>query len=157
MLHIGLRNTEPPLLSHASRAASMGETSAPTIDLFPMDESKPITPAILNHRPNAVYHPKVMPQIRLCLPACPELGMPSHRGRSRDHAGTNAVRSRNLLPTLPLSALSRQAFLPYWPSPGRFALQLTILTLSAITTWPPLSSLNWTFLMRKVQTSSQKR
>lgn len=44
----------------------------------------------------------------------------------------------------------------YW-SPGRFALQLTILTLSAMTGWPPFSILNETFLIRKVHTSSQKR
>lgn len=45
----------------------------------------------------------------------------------------------------------------YWPSPGRFALQLTILTLSATTACPPFSILNETFLIRKVHTSSQKR
>lgn len=45
----------------------------------------------------------------------------------------------------------------YWPSPGRFALQLTILTLSATTACPPFSILKETFLMRKVHTSSQKR
>lgn len=43
------------------------------------------------------------------------------------------------------------------PSPGRLALQLTILTLSATTGWPPLSILKETFLIRKVHTSSQKR
>lgn len=45
----------------------------------------------------------------------------------------------------------------YCPSPGRLALQLTILTLSATTACPPFSILNWTFLIRKVQTSSQNR
>lgn len=44
----------------------------------------------------------------------------------------------------------------YW-SPGRFALQLTILTLSAMTGCPPFSILKETFLIRKVHTSSQKR
>jgi hypothetical protein len=43
----------------------------------------------------------------------------------------------------------------YCGSPGFFALQLTILTLSALTTCPPLSILNCTSLIRKVQTSSQ--
>ena len=36
-------------------------------------------------------------------------------------------------------------------------LQLTIFTLSALTNWPPLSSLKVTLRIRKVQTSSQKR
>lgn len=45
----------------------------------------------------------------------------------------------------------------YGPSPGRFALQLTILTLSATTACPPFSILNWTFLIKKVHTSSQNR
>ena len=36
-------------------------------------------------------------------------------------------------------------------------LQLTIFTLSALTSWPPLSSLKVTLRIRKVQTSSQKR
>lgn len=41
-------------------------------------------------------------------------------------------------------------------SPGRLLLQLTILTLSAVTpAW--LSSLNETSLIRNVQTSSQNR
>lgn len=40
---------------------------------------------------------------------------------------------------------------------GFLALQLTILTLSAVTDWLPLSILNVTFLMRKVHTSSQNR
>ena len=41
--------------------------------------------------------------------------------------------------------------------PAGLALQLTILTLSAVTVWLPPSILNWTFFMRKVHTSSQKR
>lgn len=45
----------------------------------------------------------------------------------------------------------------YGPSPGRLALQLTILTLSACTVWLPLSILNVTFLIRNVHTSSQSR
>ena len=56
-----------------------------------------------------------------------------------------------------LAALPSLCFGDQGPSPGFLALQLTILTLSAMTVCPPLSSLNWTFLIRKVQTSSQNR
>jgi hypothetical protein len=45
---------------------------------------------------------------------------------------------------------------PYFSS-VRLALQLTILTLSAWTVELPLSILKVTFLIRNVQTSSQKR
>lgn len=41
--------------------------------------------------------------------------------------------------------------------PWGLAVQDTILTLSAETTWPPLSILKVTFLSWKVQTSSQNR